>query len=268
MSIGVFDSGIGGLTVLRELARTFEHESFLYLGDTARLPYGSKSPLTIRKYAEQNLKFLISKNVKALVIACNSASAQVPEKTFQGLPVFNVIRPGAAHALKATHTKRIGVIATRATVQSGAYEQALLALDPTVKVFSQPAPLLVPLAEEGWVDDPVTNLITFRYLQPLLKENIDTLILACTHYPILKSSIQKVAGAHVQLVDSGTAVCEELACAFASGEVAPQTTGGQRQLHLYCTDTASSFRNLATRLLSEYQLECSQFLMADLTEIG
>jgi glutamate racemase len=190
--IGVFDSGIGGLTVLKELAHQFPHENFLYLGDTARLPYGSKSPQTIRKYSEQNIHFLQKQNVKAIVIACNTASSQVPEKELLETPIYNVIEPGSLRALQLSNSKKIGLVATRATVQSQAYTKRIHSLEPKAEVFAQAAPLFVPLAEEGWDSDPITNLIVFRYLKPLLDENIDTLILGCTHYPLVKEKIESI----------------------------------------------------------------------------
>ncbi|MGZ5279028.1 MAG: glutamate racemase [Pseudobdellovibrionaceae bacterium] len=182
--IGVFDSGVGGLTVLKELAAHFPNEEFLYLGDTARLPYGTKSPETIRQYSEQILNFLTARKVDALIIACNTASSQVPEKEWLSLPVFNVIEPGAEFAVASSENKHIGVLGTRALVASGAYQKEILKLSPDAQVFAQSCPLFVPLAEEGWLEDPITNLIAYRYLHPLLESKIDTLILGCTHYPL------------------------------------------------------------------------------------
>lgn len=217
--IGVFDSGIGGLTVLKELALQFPHESFLYLGDTARLPYGSKSAHTIRKYSEQNIAFLKKQDVKAIVIACNTASTQVPESEFDGLPVYNVISPGSQRALEVSSSKRIGVLGTRATINSQAYTTRIKELDPQAQVFDQACPLFVPLAEEGWDSDPVTNLIVFRYLSQLLQHHIDTLILGCTHYPILKNSIARVTGSSIELVDSGEAIARWLERDFSIGRI-------------------------------------------------
>jgi glutamate racemase len=265
-NIGVFDSGIGGITVLRALARKFPEENFVYLGDTARLPYGAKSPTTIRKYTEQNLKFLMTKNVKAMVIACNSASTQWSEPLFENTPVFNVIQPGARAALARSSELRIGVLGTRATIESKSYELALKSLNPDVQVFSQASPLLVHLAEEGWIDDPVTNLIVYRYLQPLLSQRIDTLILGCTHYPILQNSIQRVTGQQVELVDSGEALAEDLEQAFVAGRI-KRSENPTRSISFYCTDNAETFATLARRLLKDDGIDFENFEMADLQDI-
>lgn len=217
--IGVFDSGLGGLTVLKSLATQFPQENFLYLGDTARLPYGTKSPATIRKYSEQIMDFLAAHSVKAIVVACNSASSTLKESEWKGIPVYDVITPGAGLAVASSSTGRIGVLGTRATVASQVYDKKIKLLAPEAVVVSQACPLFVPLVEEGWTDDPVTNLIVYRYLQPLLVENIDTLVLGCTHYPLLSAVIKKIVGSGVTLLDSGSAVAEILKQDFASGKI-------------------------------------------------
>jgi glutamate racemase len=214
--IGVFDSGLGGLTVLRELIRAFPHETFYYLGDTARLPYGTKTPETIKKYVLQNLNFLDQHNCKAFVVACNSASTQVDFLDFNGKPVYSVIDPGVEWACKVTQNKLVGLIATEATVKSEVYQKKIFTLDSQIQVFTKSCGLFVPLVEEGWHEDPVTNIIVFRYLQELKKKQIDTLILGCTHYPILEKSIQNVMGNSVRLVDSGRALVEKLRFIFPS----------------------------------------------------
>lgn len=246
--IGVFDSGIGGLTVLKELCHRFPQENFTYLGDTARLPYGSKSPETIRRYSEQNIQFLQKQNVKALVIACNSASTQVSENDMAGIPIYNVITPGAETALKMSSSGRIGVLGTRATVDSEAYTKKIHELDAKAQVFSQACPLFVPLAEEGWDQDPITNLIVFRYLQSVLQNQVDVLILGCTHYPLLKNSIARVTGSAVELVDSGEAIAAWLAQDFASGRLeAGDVT--ERDIRILTTDSSSHFQTLGTRIM-------------------
>lgn len=247
--IGVFDSGIGGLTVLKELALQFPQENFLYLGDTARLPYGSKSPQTIRKYSEQNILFLEKQNVKAIVIACNTASTQVPEHEMAGLPIYNVIEPGAQTALEVSPTKRIGVLGTRATINSQAYTTKIKELNNSAQVFDQACPLFVPLAEEGWDSDPVTNLIVFRYLSPLLQNHVDTLILGCTHYPILKNSISRVTGSSIELVDSGEAIAKWLKKDFNQGRLKKNTSGEVRSIHILTTDHSAHFTEVAHRIL-------------------
>lgn len=249
-SIGVFDSGLGGLTVLKALMQNFPLENFVYLGDTARLPYGTKSSDTIRKYTEQNLKTLLKYDVKALVIACNSASAQFADSEFQGLPVFTVIEPGIQAALKASENLKIGLLGTKATVKSRAYERALKKHCGSKKceLISIPAPLLVPLAEEGWDEDPITNLIVFRYVQPLLAHGIDTLILGCTHYPILRAAIQKAAGHEVTLVDSGSTLSQTIKSLIEEGRL--QASSKRTQVQLLSTDDPESFRGLAEAILS------------------
>jgi glutamate racemase len=249
--IGVFDSGIGGMTVLKELIRAFPHENFIYLGDTARLPYGSKSGDTVRKYSVQNMDFLISRHVKAIVVACNTASTQIFETDFDGIPVYNVIDPGAKLAGETTKNKKIAVLGTRATVKSGTYTKKIKSHTPDVEVFSQACPLFVPLAEEGWHDDPITNLIAYRYLQALKSHDVDTVVLACTHYPLLKIAIAKVFGNQVQLIDSGEAVAAELKADFSSGRIKPNEENMRTHLLICLTDSGEQFENLSLRLLAE-----------------
>jgi glutamate racemase len=247
-SIGVFDSGVGGLTVLRELASHFPSENFLYLGDTARLPYGTKSPETIRQYSEQILEFLISQKVDALVIACNTASSQVLEKEWKGTPVFNVIEPGAQFAVEQSQSQRIGVLGTRALIASHAYPKEIHRFSPKAEVFTQSCPLFVPLAEEGWVEDPITNLIAYRYLHPLLESQIDTLILGCTHYPLLKTAITRACGVNVQLVDSGQALALQLEKAYESGRLAKANIA-RGEISMMLTDFAPHTKALAQQIL-------------------
>lgn len=258
--IGVFDSGIGGLTVLKALATHFPEEHFLYLGDTARLPYGTKSPETIRKYSEQVMNFLVTKKVKALVIACNTASSQVPETEWKNIPVYTVIEPGGEKALRETVNGKIGVLGTRATIQSQMYPEFITALAKEVtrevQVFSQACPLFVPLAEEGLIDDPITNLISFRYLQPLLSQGIDTLILGCTHYPLLKTSIARVCGNTVNLVDSGTALCERLEKDFQDGILARDSKSEKaRRIEVMSTDLSKHMQTWAQEIMSPLSID-------------
>lgn len=246
--IGVFDSGIGGITVLRELAKAFPGESFLYLGDTARLPYGSKSGDTVRQYSMQNLKFLVSRDVKAIVVACNTASTQVVEDHYTGLPVYNVIDPGSKLACAKTENKKIGILATRATIKAGTYTKKIQAILPDAEVLTQACPLFVPLAEEGWYDDPVTNLIAFRYLQKLKASDVDTVVMACTHYPLLKQSIRKVFGNYVHLIDSGEAISLQLAEDFRTGRLLA-ADGKDSRMTIALTDASEHFENLSNELL-------------------
>jgi len=247
--IGVFDSGIGGITVLKEVVRAFPHESFVYLGDTARLPYGSKSAETVRNYTVQNMKYLVSQNVKAIVVACNTASTQVFEDEYEGRPVYNVIDPGARLAVAATQNKKVAVLGTRATVRAGNYARKIKSLDESIEVLSQACPLFVPLAEEGWNEDPITNLIAFRYLQNLKAADVDTVVLGCTHYPLLKSAIARVFGNHVTLVDSGEAVARQLQADFDAGKLKPNSSSHPLVLKVALTDKSDHFETLSSELL-------------------
>lgn len=266
--IGVFDSGIGGLTVLKALATHFPEEHFIYLGDTARLPYGTKSPATIRKYSEQVMNHLVEKKVKALVIACNTASSQVSETHWKDIPVYTVIEPGSQKALQVSENGLIGVIGTRATIQSQMYPEFIHALAKTqsreVIVTSQACPLFVPLAEEGLVDDPITNLIAFRYLQPMLQSGIDTMILGCTHYPLLKNSLQRVCTNTVTLVDSGSALCERLEQDFEIGvlEKVSVKESSERRIEILSTDLSSHMKSWALEIMSPLKID--QFHQIDL----
>lgn len=247
-SIGVFDSGVGGLTVLKELLTHFPDESFIYVGDTARLPYGSKSPNTIRRYSEQIIAYLKKAHVKAVVIACNTASTQVSENQLFDLPIYNVITPGARKAVLQSHSHKIGVLGTKATINSQAYKKKILELSPQAEVFHQACPLFVPLAEEALDGDPITNLIAYRYIQPLMNHNIDTLILGCTHYPLLKTSIAKVTGPSVELVDSGEAICEWIKEDFKKNRLLPSATK-ERNVTLLSTDHSEQFSIIAKNIL-------------------
>ena len=202
--IGVFDSGIGGLTVVKALRDLLPDEKIFYLGDTARVPYGGKSASTVERYSLEMTDMLVDEGVKTIVIACNSASAvALPklEKTLS-VPVVGVIKPGAQAAIAATRNRHIGVIGTRATIKSSAYEKALRELDPKIKISTRACPLLVPFIEEGWLRDDLTDQIIARYLEPLVRADIDTLVLGCTHYPLLIDAFSRALGERVKLVDS------------------------------------------------------------------
>jgi len=209
-SIGVFDSGIGGLTVVKRLASTLPNESIVYFGDTARVPYGSKSNSTVIEYSIQNTKFLLQKNIKALVVACNTASSiAIPDlKKMFDIPIIGMIEPGSNMAMKKSQTKKIGVIGTRATVNNLAYSKEIKKMDKSALVIEKPCPLFVPLAEEGWIKHQATYEIAEEYLKEFREIGIDTLVLGCTHYPILAEVIQKVIGDRVSLIDSGVASSE------------------------------------------------------------
>jgi glutamate racemase len=205
--IGIFDSGIGGLTVVKRLAETLPYENIIYFGDTARVPYGSKSNATVIEYSIQNTKLLLSQNVKAVIVACNTASSiAIPEleKKFS-LPIIGMIEPGANMAFQKTKNKKIGVIGTRATTGNLAYSSEIKRIDKNTRIIEKPCPLFVPLAEEGWIDHKATHEIAEEYLTELRNAGIDTLVLGCTHYPILANVIQDVIGQNVTLIDSGVA---------------------------------------------------------------
>lgn len=247
-AIGVFDSGVGGLTVCHELIRCLPHERLIYLGDTARVPYGTKSAATVTQYALEAAEFLCRRGIKLLVVACNTASAvALPalRERFR-LPVVGVLEPGARAAL-AHGGRRIGVVGTEGTVNSGSYEKALRAIDPAVEVFSAACPLFVPLAEEGWSAHPVTRQVVAEYLAPLLRKRIDTLVLGCTHYPLLKDALAEVAGPAVSLVDSAEATAQEVACLLEEeGLSALPGEGGQS---FYVTDVPTRFTRIGSDFL-------------------
>lgn len=242
--IGIFDSGLGGLTVLKVLAKNFPGESFIYLGDIARLPYGNKSPETIRKYGDQILRFLKSQNVKAIIIACNSASSvYLGEKDFEGIPLLNVIEPGARAALSISGGQEIAVLGTSATVKSHAYKNTIRKASPATAVTEISCPLFVPLVEEGVVGNPITELVIERYLSEVKARKVETVILGCTHYPVLAPDIRKYLG-KVNLVESGEVLTEELRALGIAGQ------SGTRTLRACITDITEHFERLAQELMS------------------
>ncbi|MBM2841937.1 MAG: Glutamate racemase [Bacteroidetes bacterium] len=250
--IGVFDSGIGGLTVVHALTQRLPHENIVYFGDTARVPYGPKSPQVVREYAAQDVDFLISKDVKMVVIACNTVSSvalDVVQKHAK-MPVVGVILPGATAAIEATKRKRIGIIGTRATVNSNAYTNALRQLDGEVQVFARECPLFVPLAEEGWIDHKVTDAVAKEYLFPLTHEKIDTLILGCTHYPILKRAIAAVMDANVILIDSGEAAAQEVERVLTEKNLR-NASKERPNLQFFVSDIPAKFAEVGERFLGQ-----------------
>ncbi|RPH35982.1 glutamate racemase [bacterium] len=250
--IGVFDSGIGGLTVVRALQRELPNENIIYFGDTARVPYGPKSPQVVREYAAQDVDFLLSRDIKMVVIACNTVSAvalDVVQKHAR-MPVIGVIIPGAGAAVAATARKRVGVIGTIATVNSNAYTNAVRQIDRQVQVFSRACPLFVPLAEEGWIDHKVTEMVARESLFPFKLEKIDTLVLGCTHYPVLRNAIQAAVEPHVALIDSGSATAAEVSRALDENSLRNPST--QRpNLQFYVSDFPSKFTEIGERFLGQ-----------------
>lgn len=246
-AVGVFDSGVGGLTVLNALKKRWPAENFVYLADTARLPYGSKSLHTIHQYCAQNVRVLEEYKVKAVVIACNSASTAILEMPLNSsLPILNVVGPGARKAVEASSANRIGVLGTRATVLGEAYVHQIKKLAAEAFVVQQACPLWVPLVEEGWVDDPITNLIVFRYLSGIARENVDTLILGCTHYPALKTAIQKAVGTQINLIDSSLGLIEDL----ENLKVCKEGPGNGR-IQMLCTDFSPRLEETFKLLLGD-----------------
>jgi glutamate racemase len=259
LPIGIFDSGLGGLTVAGEIHKILPREDLVYLGDTARVPYGTKAPSTVIRFALEDMEFLHQRSVKAVVIACNTVSAWALPTLEQkySIPILGVIEPGAQAALEQSKNHRIGVIGTHATIKSQAYERSILARDLNARVFCQATPLLVPLVEEGWMEHPVTLAVLKDYLAPLLEQEIDTLVLGCTHYPLLKKAVRQVAGKGVALVDSASScarfVQERLGC-LGLLNTRRKRTG---TIHPFVTDEAARFDSLVREFLG-IKMEPSQ----------
>jgi len=249
-SIGIFDSGVGGLTVLKEVVKALPQEDIIYFGDTARFPYGTKSPETVVRYSLEIASFLIKRDIKLLVVACNTASAVSLEslQSHLSIPIVGVIEPGARRAVSTTKSGKVGVIGTEGTIRSSAYAKAIKRLNPEVEVITRACPLFVPLAEEGWTDNEVAKLTARTYLAGLKEEGIDTLVLGCTHYPILKGTIAEVMGTGVHLVDSGEETARSVAEILRSkGLLRPSTESGNH--HYFVTDVPAGFVRVGNRLL-------------------
>ncbi len=250
-AIGIFDSGIGGLTVLHKIIEALPRENTVYLGDTARSPYGTKSVETVLRYSFENSEFLVDKGVKLLVVACNTSTAIAlrPVREHLTIPVVGVIEPGVRRAVKTSRSKKVGVIGTDATIQSGAYTRALKAADPNIEVYSRACPLLVPLVEEGWTDNAVVEMTVKTYLGSLKQSGIDTLILGCTHYPLLKKAIGKFMGKRVLLVDSAEEVAVEVSALLKRHSLARKNGKGAHGF--FVTDAPERFIKVGQRFLGE-----------------
>ncbi len=247
--IGVFDSGIGGLTVVRRLIELLPNENIVYFGDTARVPYGNKSAEVIREYAVQDAKFLLSRGVKLIVIACNTASAVAMDvvRSHSTVPTIGVIEPTAAEALSTAHSKGVGVIGTLSTIGSSAYSTALQKLDAKAKILTQACPLFVPLAEEGMFDHEATDLVAREYLSRF-SGKVDVMILGCTHYPLLKGAISRVLGSDVRLVDAGAATAKSVLDLLSSSKMLnPQKS--KPRYEFYVSDFPQKFNEIAERFL-------------------
>ncbi|MBU5612115.1 glutamate racemase [Geomonas azotofigens] len=249
-AIGIFDSGVGGLTVLKEVVRTLPQEDTIYLGDTARVPYGTKSPETVIRYSRQIARYLLNRDIKLLVVACNTASAvalSALQQEFE-IPIVGVIEPGARAAAAATRSGKVGVIGTAATVASSAYTKAIKRINPDIEVVNRACPLFVPLAEEGWVDNEVTRMTARIYLEDLKAQGVDTLVLGCTHYPILKDVIAQVMGPEVTLVDSAAETARTVAQILTEqGLLRPENERGNH--HYFVTDIPAGFIRVGNRFL-------------------
>jgi glutamate racemase len=250
-AIGIFDSGIGGLTVLQKIMECLPRESTVYLGDTARSPYGTKSVETVLRYSFENTEFLVEKGVKLVVVACNTSTAIALTRlqSTLSIPVVGVIEPGVRRAIQSTKNKKVGVIGTEATIQSGAYTRALKESDSAVEVYSRACPLFVPLVEEGWTDNAVVEMTTQAYLGSLKQSGIDTLILGCTHYPLLKKAIRNFMGRGVKLIDSAEETALEVAGALKAGVLSK--SNGKAVHSFFVTDAPDRFIKIGRRFLGE-----------------
>lgn len=251
LSIGMFDSGVGGLTVLKEVRALLPQEHIIYFGDTARVPYGNRSPQTITKYALESALFLLTKGIKLLVIACNVSSAfalPILRKRFP-IPVIGVIEPGAKEAVRCTKRKRVGVIGTKGTIQSQVYERSIKGLDPHITVISQPCPLFVPIVEEGLEHDDVAHLMAEKYLKKMRHSRIDTLVMGCTHYPVLENVISHAIGKDVRVIHSGRETAKEVKETLKKRNLL--NNSGKGGCEYFVTDAPETFKDIGSRLLGE-----------------
>ena len=263
MPIGVFDSGVGGLTVAREIMRQLPNERMVYFGDTARVPYGAKSQKTIIRFSEQIIHFLKTKHVKAIVVACNTASALALEsiRPTLDLPIIGVLKPGAKVAAESTRNGKIGVIATESTIDSHLYTNVILSHNPQAQVLGKACPLFVPLVEEGWLKDPVTYEVANRYLEPLIESGIDTMIMGCTHYPLLRSVLREIMGEGVTLVNPAYETTRGLAALLAQHGIENdgKRKNAEPRYEFYVSDAANKFRKFANSILP-YGVDTTQLI--------
>ncbi len=249
-AIGVFDSGVGGLTVVREIMRQLPNENVIYFGDTARVPYGSKSKQTVLKYSKQIVRFLRTKNVKAIVFACNTASALALEEMRAeiDIPVIGVVKPGAKMAADMTKTKSVGIIGTEGTIKSGIYTEYIRRLDPSITVVGKACPLFVPLVEEGLLEDRITDDMVERYLSELKPYNVDALVLGCTHYPLLMNPIKRYMGEGVTLVNPAYETAKGLKEILAAKDIL-NSKNDKVSYDFYVSDGVDSFKAFANEVL-------------------
>lgn len=261
--IGVFDSGVGGLTVVDEIMKQLPNEQIIYFGDTARVPYGNKSKKTIIRYSNQIVNFLLSKNIKAIVIACNTASAFALESIVSevSIPVVGVIKPGARIAASVTKNSNVGIIGTKGTISSGIYQRFLNEIAAEVKVYGKACPLFVPLVEEGWINDPITFDVAKRYLSEFLDYNIDTLVLACTHYPLLRDTIASVVGDKVNLVNPAYETAKTLKQVLKANNIESKVISEKHEF--YVSDGVDRFNNFANGILPHYLKDAREINIED-----
>lgn len=247
--IGIFDSGVGGLTVYKAIREAFPEEDLIYFGDTARVPYGPKSPNTIVSYSVQNARFLLQQGIKTLIVACNTSSAVALDalRELSSVPIIGVIAPGSDVAVRASKTGRIGVIGTEGTIRSEAYSKAIKILMPEAEVFSYACPLFVPIVEEGWQDHPIAYDVAQHYLKELIELEIDTLVLGCTHYPLLSATLTNVLGSGITLVDSAQAIAQHL-----SSLIPFEHDGIEGKDSFFVSDNEQKFSQLASRILARH----------------
>ena len=257
--IGIFDSGVGGLTVAKAIMEKIPGYDIVYFGDTAHTPYGTKSPETVMGYTVNNIEFLLSQGASVIVIACNTASSVATAGVLErfDVPIFEVITPAVELAVSSSKNFRFGVIGTRATITSGIYEKKIIEIQPAAKIYSIACPLLVPLVEEGWLNKPEAVMIVKKYLHPLKTRQIDTLILGCTHYPLLKKVIQRKTGKRVHLIDSSTSVAGEIKTYLKNHAAVDNPLGKSGKLTLFVSDITDQFEKIAAMTLkTKVKFDC------------
>jgi len=252
--IGIFDSGVGGLTVAKQIFTELPEYKVIYFGDTARIPYGTRSSAIVKKYSQQDAEFLLKKGAKLIVIACHTASAVAADylrEKYPQVPIFDVVKPGLDQALRTTRNKKIGIIGTAGTIKSQAHEKYLKSIDPQVEVYNQACPLLVPLVEEGWFKRIETRKIIRYYLRTLKKNKIDTLVLACTHYPLLVEAISGIIGKSVKVVDPAYEVALQVKQYLADNSVLQESLEKDKDHQYYASDVPGKFKEISKRVLGE-----------------
>lgn len=250
--IGIFDSGVGGLTVVKEVMNSLEEESIVYFGDTARVPYGSKSKKTVTKFSAQIIRFLLTRDVKAIIIACNTVSSNSIEELrnmFPDIPIVEVVGPGVHMALRTTRTGRVGVVGTQATIASSKYPELLLEHNKSLEVYGKACPLFVPLVEDGWADHEVAYEVSKEYIKPLLDKNIDSLILGCTHYPMLTNTIKKVVGDKVELINPAEEAARLMGDILVQNDMT--SSGKVPSYKFYVSDSEERFKEMAQIFLNK-----------------